>query len=94
MDMTYFTFHRELESGHEEAMEKAVAAIDGNRDGGSGVLSVQEREDFHRGVKTVLDYLAGFWLGLETTGGRRRQAVGGPDAAPGALHEGVRQLTG
>jgi pyrroloquinoline quinone (PQQ) biosynthesis protein C len=94
MDMTYFTFHRELESGHEEAMEKAVAAIDGNRDGGSGVLSVQEREDFHRGVKTVLDYLAGFWLGLETTGGRHRQAVGGPGAAPGASHEGVRQLTG
>lgn len=94
MDMTYFTFHRELESGHEEAMEKAVAAIDGNRDGGSGVLSVQEREDFHRGVKAVLDYLEGFWLGLEKTGGRRCQAVSGSDAVPGALPEGVRQLTG
>ena len=94
MDMTYFTFHRELESGHEEAMEKALAAIDGNRDGGSGVLSVQEREDFYRGVKAVLDYLEGFWLGLEKTGGRRCQAVGGSDAVPGALPEGVRQLTG
>jgi pyrroloquinoline quinone (PQQ) biosynthesis protein C len=93
MDMTYFTFHRELESGHEEAMEKAVAAIDGKRDGGSGGLSVQEREDFHRGVKAVLDYLAGFWSGLERTGGRPCQAVNGPDAAPGELHEGVRQLT-
>jgi pyrroloquinoline quinone (PQQ) biosynthesis protein C len=94
MDMTYFTFHRELESGHEEAMEKAVAAIDGNSAAGSGALSVQEREDFHRGVKAVLDYLEGFWLGLEKTGSQRRQAVGGPDAAPGVLHEGARQLTG
>ena len=94
MDMTYFTFHRALESGHEEAMEKAVAAIDGDIDAGSGALSVQERDDFHRGVKAVLDYLEGFWLGLEGTGVHRRQAVGGPDAAPGALHEGARQLTG
>jgi hypothetical protein len=94
MDMTYFTFHRALESGHEEAMEKAVAAIDGDIDAGSGALSVQERDDFHRGVKAVLDYLEGFWLGLEETGVHRRQAVGGPDAAPGALHERARQLTG
>jgi pyrroloquinoline quinone (PQQ) biosynthesis protein C len=65
MDMTYFTFHRELESDHEEAMEKAVAAIDGNSDEESGALSMQEREDFHGGVKTVLDYLEGFWMGLE-----------------------------
>ena len=94
MDTTYFTFHRELESGHEEAMEKAVAAIDGSSDRGSGALSVQEREDFHHGVTAVLDYLEGFWMGLEKTGGQRRQALGGPDAAPGALHEGARQLTG
>jgi pyrroloquinoline quinone (PQQ) biosynthesis protein C len=65
MDMTYFTFHRELESGHEEAMAKAVTAIDGGIDAGSGALSVQEREDFHRGVKKVLDYLEGFWMGLD-----------------------------
>jgi hypothetical protein len=65
MDMTYFTFHRELESGHEDAMEKAVAAIDGNGEAGSGAMSAQDREDFHRGVKAVLDYLEGFWMGLE-----------------------------
>mgnify|MGYP001584683997 FL=1 len=94
MDMTYFTFHREIESGHEEAMEKAVAAIDGGSNAGLGALPVHEREDFHRGVKAVLDYLEGFWLGLEITVGQRRQALGGPDAAPGALHEGARQLTG
>jgi len=76
MDMTYFTFHRELESGHEEAMEKAVAAIDGGSDGESVGLSIQEREDFHRGVKAVLDYLEAFWMGLERIDGQRRQALG------------------
>jgi pyrroloquinoline-quinone synthase len=94
MDMTYFTFHRELESGHEEAMEKAVAAIDGKIDGESDVLSVKEREDFHRGIKAVLDYLEGFWLGLEKASGQPGPAVGGPEAVPGALHEGASQLTG
>ena len=61
MDMTYFTFHRELEATHEDAMEKAVAAAERAASG----MSVQERTDFHRGVKAVLDYLEGFWLGLE-----------------------------
>ena len=94
MDMTYFTFHRELESGHEAAMEKAVAAIDGGSDAGSGALSVQERKDFHRGVTAVLDHLEGFWMGLEKTGGQRRQDLDGPDVAPGELHEGATPLTG
>jgi pyrroloquinoline-quinone synthase len=63
MDMTYFTFHRELEATHEDAMKKAVAAIDGT---GANVrcLSPQEREDFYRGAKAVLDFLEGFWMGL------------------------------
>lgn len=65
MDMTYFTFHRELESTHEEAMKKAVAAVEGPGDAGGGGMSEQEREDFRRGVKAVLDYLEGFWMGLE-----------------------------
>jgi pyrroloquinoline quinone (PQQ) biosynthesis protein C len=72
MDMTYFTFHRELEADHEDAMEKAVAAIDGNGEAGSGAMSAQDREDFHRGVRAVLDYLEGFWMGLD------RQTTPGP----------------
>ena len=67
MDMTYFTFHRELESTHEDAMEKAVAAVDGTGSAESGKMTTQEREDFRVGVKTVLDYLEGFWMGLEKT---------------------------
>jgi pyrroloquinoline-quinone synthase len=65
MDMTYFTFHRELESTHEEAMKNAVAAVEGPGDAGGGGMSEREREDFRRGVKAVLDYLEGFWMGLE-----------------------------
>lgn len=65
MDMTYFTFHRELESTHEDAMEKAVAAVDGTGSVEAGRMSPQEREDFRCGVKAVLDYLEGFWMGLE-----------------------------
>ena len=44
-------------------MEKAVEAIEG---GVAGItkLSPAEREEFRRGVKTVLDYLEGFWMGL------------------------------
>lgn len=94
MDMTYFTFHRELESGHEDAMEKAVAAIDESSDMGSGALSVQEREHFHHGVTAVLDHLEGFWMGLEKTGGQCRQDLDEPDAASGELQEGATQLTG
>ncbi|MGH7205644.1 MAG: TenA family transcriptional regulator [Nitrospiraceae bacterium] len=65
MDMTYFTFHRELESTHEDAMEKAVAAVDGTGSVEGGRMSPQEHEDFRCGMKTVLDCLEGFWMGLE-----------------------------
>src|SRR6266542_4005591 len=64
MDMTYFTFHRDLEATHEDAMKNAVSAIDG---AGTG-LSSAEREDFRLGTKEVLDYLEGFWMGLERVG--------------------------
>ncbi len=64
MDLTYFTFHRDLESTHEDAMEKAVAAVDGTGASGKGKLSEQERADFHCGMNAVLDYLEGFWMGL------------------------------
>jgi pyrroloquinoline-quinone synthase len=65
MDMTYFTFHRQLESTHEDAMEKAVTAVDGPGSAEGGRMSKEEREDFRVGMKSVLDYLVGFWMGLE-----------------------------
>jgi pyrroloquinoline-quinone synthase len=68
MDMTYFTFHRELEASHEEAMEKAVAVLEGE----GSRMSDRERSDFRAGTKAVLDYLEGFWMGLE------RAKVGSP----------------
>ena len=46
MDLTYFTFHRELESTHEEAMAKAVRAIDTAPGLASGGLSPAESDDF------------------------------------------------
>ena len=64
MDLTYFTFHRELEQSHEEAMKQAVQVMD---DGvGSTTLSSHQQEDFRLGVTAVLDYLEGFWMGLES----------------------------
>ena len=66
MDMTYFTFHRALEASHEAAMKKAVAAVDGTDSGGFGKLSDCERDDFSQGVKAMLDYLEGFWMGLDS----------------------------
>jgi hypothetical protein len=62
MDMTYFTFHRQLESTHEEAMEHAVKAVQGSTNAG---MSDREKEDFRCGVSTVLGFLEGFWVGLE-----------------------------
>lgn len=70
MDMTYFTFHRELESTHEDAMEKAVEVMDG-KPGGQGQMTEQDRQDFRAGVKAVLDYLEGFWMGLDTVHANR-----------------------
>lgn len=80
MDITYFTFHRQLESTHEEAMEHAVAAVEGTNNTG---MSDREKADFRYGVNAVLDYLEGFWMGLEHrrvdsteawTGSSRRRA--------------------
>lgn len=64
LDMTYFTFHRNLESTHEQAMKKAVAAIEGPTVD-SHHLTTQERDDFYDGGKKVLDFLEGFWMGLD-----------------------------
>jgi len=62
MDITYFTFHRQLESTHEEAMEHAVKAVQGSTNAG---MSDREKEDFRYGVNAVLGFLEGFWMGLE-----------------------------
>jgi pyrroloquinoline quinone (PQQ) biosynthesis protein C len=71
MDITYFTFHRQLESTHEEAMEHAVAAVQSTTSAG---LSDQDKEAFRYGVNTVLDYLKGFWMGLERRGTPDRES--------------------
>ena len=65
MDMTYFVFHRQLESDHERAMEKAIGAIDGAMGASHAPMSDTEKDDFRLGVHAVLDYLEGFWMGLE-----------------------------
>lgn len=65
MDMTYFTFHRQLEASHEEAMAQAMAAVgDAQDDGGAG-MTEEDKHDFRDGVNTVLNFLEGFWMGLE-----------------------------
>jgi pyrroloquinoline quinone (PQQ) biosynthesis protein C len=65
MDLTYFTFHRELESEHERAMEHAMEAVEGTACSANRSMSEQEKGDFRFGMKAVLDYLEGFWMGLE-----------------------------
>lgn len=62
MDLAYFTFHRQLEATHEEAMEHAVAVMQGTDETG---MSKQDEDDFRSGVEAVLGYLEGFWAGLE-----------------------------
>lgn len=62
MDIDYFTFHRQLEVAHEEAMEHAVAAVQETDEAG---MSKQDEADFRYGVNTVLNYLEEFWKGLE-----------------------------
>jgi len=75
MDLTYFTFHRQLESTHEDAMEHAVAAVQSTTNAG---MSDQDMQDFRDGVSAVLGYLESFWMGLE-----RR---GSPDREPHEIH--------
>jgi pyrroloquinoline quinone (PQQ) biosynthesis protein C len=75
MDITYFTFHRQLESTHEAAMEHAVTAVQSTTNAG---MSDQDKNDFRCGVNAVLGYLEDFWMGLE-----RR---GSPDREPHEIH--------
>ena len=71
MDATYFSFHRELESDHEQAMEHAMEAMECTTTSG---MSDQEKDDFRCGVNAVLGYLEGFWMGLERGGSADRES--------------------
>jgi pyrroloquinoline quinone (PQQ) biosynthesis protein C len=68
MDLTYFTFHRDLEATHEDAMKQAVTSLASG--GGAAEPSLQTRLDFRRGMEAVLDYLEGFWRGLDRSADR------------------------
>lgn len=56
MDIGYFTFHRELESTHEDAMEEISDIV--GKDPAS-------EKSFESGIREALDLLHGFWVGLE-----------------------------
>ncbi len=55
MDIKYFTFHRELEEHHEEAMENVL---------GTHANDPEAREKFMTGANGILDLEEKFWLGL------------------------------
>ncbi|MCL4350522.1 MAG: iron-containing redox enzyme family protein [Candidatus Thermoplasmatota archaeon] len=57
VDIEYFTFHRELEAHHEEAMEDVL---------GTHKSDPEAREKFMQGAKEILDLEEKFWLGLAT----------------------------
>lgn len=53
MDMLYFTFHREIETKHEEATENII-----------GIHSKDEKNKFINGAIDILNLEEKFWLGL------------------------------
>lgn len=55
MDLFYWTFHRDLEQGHEDAMSRTLASLEPAQ-----VAPLQD------GCVAALDLLEGFWLGLDT----------------------------
>ncbi|MCL4334588.1 MAG: iron-containing redox enzyme family protein [Candidatus Thermoplasmatota archaeon] len=57
MDITYFTFHRELEIHHEEAMEDVLGTHKNNP---------EARRKFLEGAKGILDLETDFWNGLSS----------------------------
>ncbi len=88
MDITYFTFHRELESQHELAMEHAMEAVGGAGSLSNVIMSETEQQDFCRGMVAVLDHLEGFWMGLERTPALSAQTWMPP------LQQGATELRG
>ena len=73
MDIAYFTFHRELESQHEDGMESALAE--------STELAM---DSLKYGVDTMLNYLQRMWMGLEKRWHLRRgeKRVATPEIYP------------
>lgn len=61
MDLTYFTFHRDLEKEHEDSMEEALSH--------STELAV---DSLKYGIDTMLNYLQRMWMGLEKRWNVRR----------------------
>ena len=57
-DIEYFTFHLELESTHEDAMEEVSSNV--------GKDPASERS-FESGIREALDLLHGFWAGLDAS---------------------------
>jgi pyrroloquinoline quinone (PQQ) biosynthesis protein C len=55
-DSEYFTFHREIEGRHEDAMEEVSSGLD-------DAAAVQK--SFKKGASEALDLLHRFWVGLE-----------------------------
>lgn len=55
MDLFYWTFHRELEQGHEDAMSRTLESV-----------APDEQEPLRQGCVEALDLLEAFWLGLDT----------------------------
>lgn len=54
MDLFYWTFHRELEQGHEDAMTRSLDAT-----------SPEERLPLAEGCRRALNLLEAFWLGMD-----------------------------
>jgi pyrroloquinoline quinone (PQQ) biosynthesis protein C len=54
MDLFYWTFHRDLEQGHEDAMSRTLSSLGGD-----------EEVALESGCRAALDLLEAFWLGLE-----------------------------
>jgi len=55
LDITFFTFHRKLEEGHEDAADHLLKLH---------VKNAAEQKKFLTGATTVLDLLEQFWLGM------------------------------
>ncbi|KQB36205.1 TenA family transcriptional regulator [Acidiplasma aeolicum] len=53
MDMLYFTFHREIESKHEDATQNII-----------GIHGKDEKDKFIEGADYILNLEEKFWLGL------------------------------